>query len=452
MAKIVIIGAGLTGLSAAYHLEQQGFYDYKLFEKENVIGGLCKSVYQDGFTFDFTGHLLHISDPYFQGLIKQIVGVENLNKIIRKSFIYSHEVYTPYPYQINLHGLPIEVITDCIQGFVTIAKSRKKPKKYYQWVLQNFGTGFWKHFFFPYQRKLFDYDARKLSASWTSRFVPKTSLKQIIEGAIKPNNTSQVGYNASFFYPKQGGIFYWVNKLAKQLKNKIHTNFYVKTVDLKNKLIIFENGDFERFDTLISTIPLDILLKSIKEKPHIQLKQAAKKLLCNSVVNFNLGVFKQDISDKHWIYFPQKNVPFYRLGFYHNFSTAMAPKGCSCVYGEFSHVKKSKKFVSAKLKSSLKSAKDLLRISDTDILTEKIINIPHAYVIYDFWREKNIKSIHKRLHENKIHSIGRYGEWKYSSMQEAILDGKNMADKLMLHAPKTDLLAQKQTRRKNYNL
>jgi len=438
MAKIVIIGAGLTGLSAAYHLEKQGFYEYKLFEKENIVGGLCRSVYQDGFTFDFTGHLLHISDPYFQELIKQVVGVENLFNIVRKSFIYSHNTYTPYPYQINLHGLPTEVIADCIQGFVSRKKSRKKPKKYYQWVLQNFGAGFGKHFFFPYQRKLFDYDPRKLSASWTSRFVPKTSLKQIINGATKPNDVSQVGYNATFFYPKTGGIFYWIHKLAKQLKNKIYTNFCIKSIDLKNKVILFENGDFETFDTLISTMPLDVLLKLIKETPRLSLKQTGKKLLCNSVVNFNLGVFKENISDKHWIYFPQKRAPFYRLGFYHNFSTAMAPKGCGCVYGEFSHLKKSKKIVSEKLIDSLRSTKKLLGISDADLLTEKIIHIPHAYVVYDSWREKNLTSIHKRLHENKIYSIGRYGQWKYSSMQEAILDGKNIVDTLIGEFPSLD--------------
>jgi len=87
MAKIVIIGAGLTGLSAAYHLEKRGFSDYLLFEKEPSVGGLCRSVQQDGFTFDYTGHLLHTSDDYFRSLIQDIVGFENLNTITRRSFV-----------------------------------------------------------------------------------------------------------------------------------------------------------------------------------------------------------------------------------------------------------------------------------------------------------------------------------------------------------------------------
>ncbi len=94
MAKIVIIGAGPTGLSAAYHLEKKGFYDYKIFEKESNTGGLCRSVTQDGFTFDYTGHLLHIGDAYFRSFIEDVVGMQNLNTIHRRSFIYSQNTYT----------------------------------------------------------------------------------------------------------------------------------------------------------------------------------------------------------------------------------------------------------------------------------------------------------------------------------------------------------------------
>lgn len=125
MADIVIIGAGLTGISAAYHLEKKGFSSYRLFEKEQEIGGLCRSVTQDGFTFDFTGHLLHASDPYFSELIAQVVGVENLNSIDRASFIYSHHTFTRYPFQANLYGLPEQVIVDCIAGFVNRTQRRK---------------------------------------------------------------------------------------------------------------------------------------------------------------------------------------------------------------------------------------------------------------------------------------------------------------------------------------
>lgn len=147
MAKIVIIGAGLTGLSTAYHLEKNGFFDYSIYEKEKEIGGLCRSVSQNGFTFDFTGHLLHINDPYFNKLIDDIVGKENLNLIFRRSFVYSNNVFVNYPFQSNLYGLPIEVIVECIEEFVKRPKNKKNTKSFYDWVLKNFGAGIAKHFF-----------------------------------------------------------------------------------------------------------------------------------------------------------------------------------------------------------------------------------------------------------------------------------------------------------------
>ncbi len=97
MTRVVIIGAGLTGLSTAYHLEQLGFFDYVIFEKEPEIGGLCRSVTNNGFTFDYTGHLLHINDPYVKILIEKLVGFHNFNYIPRESFIYSQNVFTKYP-------------------------------------------------------------------------------------------------------------------------------------------------------------------------------------------------------------------------------------------------------------------------------------------------------------------------------------------------------------------
>ncbi len=432
MAKIVIIGAGLTGLSAAYHLEKKGFTRYKIFEKESVVGGLCRSTQQDGFTFDFTGHLLHISDPYFRSFIEKTIGINNLHSITRRSFIYSHDTYTKYPYQINLHGLPEKIIAECLEGFVKREKSVKKPKSFVQWVSQKFGNGFGKHFFFPYQQKIFAYNVYKITASWTGRFVPSTSLDRIIRGALTNNDDGDIGYNSHFFYPKKGGIMAWVQSIAKQIDNPIYTNFCVKKIDMQRKVIYFTNGHIEPFDQLITTMPLDILLASVHDTAATSLKKARHHLLCNSVINFNLGVRNPNLSDKHWIYFPEKKYPFYRIGFPHNFSPLSVPAGCSSLYGEFAHINKSSRWIKDMLKKALTSSKKLLNITDQELVTEKIMHISHAYVIYDFWRERNLKKILGRLQEYNVHSVGRYGQWKYASMQEAIMDGKKIAETMII--------------------
>lgn len=436
MAKIVIIGAGLTGISAAYHLEQKGFYDYAIFERDASIGGLCGTVQQDGFTFDFTGHYLHASDPYFKSMIEQLVGMENLNTVTRKSFIYSHNTYTRYPFQINLFGLPAEVITECIEGFVT-RPGNKKIKSFPDWVMSNFGAGFANQFFMPFQSKIFGHDINQITASWTGRFVPQTSLQQIITGSIKDVDDTAIGYNASFLYPKRGGIISWVQKIADQLKNPIHTQFSVTAINMKQNTVSFSNGHVEPFEQLISTMPLNRLLENLKEKSSTSFKAAASKLLCNSVTNFNLGINRPDLSDKHWIYFPESQYPFYRMGFPSNCAASMAPQGHSSLYGEFSHIGKSQAWVNDTLKASLDATKKLFKLSDAEIVTKKIIPISHAYVIYDFWRERQLPKLHKRLEEQNVYSVGRYGEWKYSSMQEAVLDGKKIAERLTFMPART---------------
>jgi protoporphyrinogen oxidase len=431
MAEIVIIGAGLTGLSTAYHLEKLGFTNYKLFEKEAEVGGLCRSVYQDGFTFDYTGHLLHINDDYFKEFITSVVGFENFNTINRRSFIYSQDTYTHYPYQVNLHGLPPRTIAECIEGFIERPRTKKIPKDFKSWVLTNFGKGIAEHFFYPYQEKIFSYPVEKLSSSWTGRFVPKTSLTEMITGALQVPQEQQIGYNAQFFYPKKDGIFFWIKKLHAQLKQPVQLQKTVTKIDLQEKKVIFSDGTYEQYKILINTMPLNIFLKSIKESSTTNLARQAKKLLCNSVVNFNLGIKRENFSDKHWIYYPEKQFPFYRIGFSNNFAASMAPQGYSSLYGEFSHLQKPHDEVKQMLETAISQTKKILKIDDSEIATEKIITIPHAYVIFDHWRDKNLPLIHQKLEEHDIHSIGRYGGWKYSSMQEGLLEGKQMAEKLL---------------------
>ncbi len=432
MAKVVIIGAGLTGISTAYHLEKNNFFDYQLFEKDQTVGGLCRSVIQDNFTFDYTGHLLHASDPYFRELIEQIVGMENLNIINRESFIYSHNTYTRYPFQANLYGLPAPVIAQCIEGFAQRPLSRHRPHSFHEWVLQNFGKGIAQHFFFPFQSKIFAYNIKKVSPTWMGRFVPNTTLTQLIEGSITDRSVGAIGYNANFVYPKQGGIQFWINKLANQLQNKIKTGYQAQEIDLKTKHVQFSGGHTESFEVLINTAPLDQFLNSLRGPQSVHsLRKASEKLLCNSVINFNLGIAREQLTTKHWIYFPEKQFPFYRIGFPHNFARSAVPAGCSSLYGEFSYLKKSRKPIHTIVNEAQEATKQLFALSDKEIITQKVISIPHAYVIYDFWREKNLPRILQRLTDLNIHSVGRYGGWKYSSMQEAVLDGKNTATEII---------------------
>jgi len=433
LAKTVIIGAGLTGLSAAYHLEQGGYSDYVIYEKENEVGGLCRSVRKDGFVFDYTGHLLHISDKYFHQFLANSLPFKQLNCITRQSRIYSNNCLTCYPFQTNLYGLPTNVIADCIEGFIK-RKNIKNPKSFHSWVLTNFGIGLAKHFFFPYQKKILQYNLKKIAASWTGRFVPQTDLKTIIDGAISKQEES-IGYNATFYYPKQGGIDQLIKGITSKLKKPINTNYEVKMIDLNRKQVTFSNGHCESYETLINTMPLKVFLQKVIDKSTTTFHQQHKHLVANSVLNINIGTSRKNINDHHWTYIPGKDYPFYRVGFPHLFAQNMAPANCSAIYTEVAYIGQTidnlPNYVFEKIKK-------FFALNDREIIVKQKLTIHHAYVIYNFWRERHLETLLAQLTQNNIYSIGRYGAWKYSSMQEAVLDGKKNAETILSAQEKWD--------------
>lgn len=430
MARTIIIGAGLTGLSAAYHLEQKGYTNLLILEQESNIGGLCRSVSDGGFTFDYTGHFLHLNNPYVSQLVASIIGFDFFNEIARRSFIFSNNTFTPYPFQMHLHGLPIDTCVDCIEGFITRPCTKRKPHSFHDWVMHNFGAGFGKHFFFPYQQKIFDYDVRKLQASWTGRFVPSTSLRSIIAGTITPHTQDAVGYNATFFYPKTPGIATFIEAFARHVQSPIITNTKVTHIDLTKKVITCADGSTHEYEQIISTMPLDLLIASINDTPTTLFCAARGKLQCTSVININLGLREPLPTNKHWVYYPEATSPWYRLGYPHAICPAAAPAQSSSVSLEISHRKRSHSWQTEAINRAHLSLNPLLGIEKETIATEMILRLPHAYVVFDSWREKHLQPLLFRLAHENIHSIGRYGAWKYASMHEAILDGKQIADML----------------------
>lgn len=430
MSKIIIIGGGLTGLSAAYHLEQAGITDYTLFEREPTVGGLCRSVTHDGFTFDYTGHLLHLNDPTCRALVDKTVGLNNFNTVSRNAYIYSEQVYTRYPYQINLHGLSAQTIADCLTGFI------QRPKKlsdtlWYQWVLKHFGAGFTHHFFLPFESKKLDFNAKKITSDWTGRFVPATSLSQIITGIQQGADPTPVGYNSQFLYPRTGGIQFWTHTFARHIKQPLQTNNRITRINTRAKTVTLSSGAIEPYTHLISTAPLDNLLEIITEQAHTNLAPARENLACTRVININMGIARAPDDTKHWIYFPEKKYPCYRMGFYHNFSPALTPENHQSIYAEFAVHNRSTQTITRRIRDTRKTVYEILGLTPADIITEKILDISHGYVIYTPWRATHVPAILATLsQEYQIHSIGRYGAWKYSSMQEALQDGAHIAQAL----------------------
>ena len=434
---VVVLGGGLAGLSTLWHLQRAGYDSSFLFEKESRVGGLARSEDVAGFTFDYTGHLLHFNRPAIQQLVEKLLG-ENLRFLPRNSWVYSKGVYTRYPFQTNLYGLPPQVIEECISGYIEATQSKspcstqtKNPSDYpsfADWIDRTLGSGIARHFMTPYNEKLWTIPLQELTCEWMGRFVPTTSLEQILDGA-REDCKHRSGYNARFGYPIRGGIEALPRAFSRQLR-QIHTGYEAVEIDPKDKLVTFSNGETMRFQVLVSTLPLPRLICAIKEAP-ATIRAAASRLRFTSVFNVNFGV-KRSLGDRHWIYVPEPEFLFYRIGFSHNFSPYQAPTGCSSIYAEVAYSlwrPLDKSQAAARVKADLVKAR-ILEERD-EIVAECCLDIPWAYVIYDHGTRQAVDQIQNYLLGLGIWSIGRYGAWEYSGMDEAIWQGKLVADRII---------------------
>jgi protoporphyrinogen oxidase len=226
---IVILGAGLAGLSTAYHL---GPSPHVVLEAEETPGGIARSRQAGEFVFDYTGHLLHLRDPRAQALVDLLLP-DAFRVIERRAVIRSHGTTLPFPFQGNLYGLPREIVARCIIDFAESTKSAVPSDpgaSFEEWSLSVFGRGISEAFMFPYNGKLFRRDPREMTADWVSWAVPKPTLDEVVRGALGIENRG-MGYNATFRYPTRGGIGVIASSLASRVAS-LRCGSRVREVDL----------------------------------------------------------------------------------------------------------------------------------------------------------------------------------------------------------------------------
>ncbi len=433
---IVIVGAGLAGLSTAYHLNGTA---YRVFEREQEVGGLCRSYRKDGFTFDYTGHLLHFRQAQIKALVERLLA-GRLDKHTRRSYIYSHRTYTEYPFQVNTFGLPPEVVRECLIGFIaTLTHPSTTPpetRSFKAWILENLGEGMAKHFMVPFNEKLWQVPLDELTSDWVSWLVPKPELKDVVNGALGIKDKA-FGYNPSFLYPSGSGIEALPQSFLPGVRD-VQCGSTLVEVDTERRQAVFvctqPNGSqvtrVEDYDTLVSTIPVPELVRRCTVFPN-HLREAAEGLRCVSVYNVNLGIARERITDKHWVYFPEPDYPFYRAGFPMNFSPSLGPIGCSSMYVEISHQPTelvANDELIRRIRHGLERAGILL--ANDRLVVSDVKDLRYAYVLFDRHRARVLPAILAELERLGIYSIGRYGRWEHTSMEDAIGQGMQLAERL----------------------
>ena len=422
MSKVdtVILGAGLTGLSAALSVGS----DYLLIEKASRPGGLTRTEKIDGYFFDHTGHWLHLRNDRTRKLVAELLG-ENLSEVQRKSKVYTQGSYTEYPFQGNLAGLPKQMAFDCLWGAIQAQLengNQPEPKNFEEFSRTLFGNGISDHFMVSYNRKLWGCEPSEITAEWCGRFFPKPNLEQIVKGALGISEVT--GYNAQFVYPREGGIEALPIAIAKRIE-KIQTNSAVEALHVGERWIEVK-GERIHYRRLISSIPLPELLKISLDLPD-PIKEAASCLRCTKLRYVNHGIKGKALDGIHWLYLPEPQLPFYRIGCSSNAISTLAPPGNSSLYVE---VGNDHNLPDVEVLSAIHEFfKEIGVISNkADIEVEEVRHIPYGYVIFDGNYDESRTRILPYLENNGIMSRGRYGSWIYSSMEDALLDGLGAGD------------------------
>ena len=303
----LILGGGLTGLSAAYHLRERA--DWLLLEREQEPGGLCRSYERAGFWFDHSAHLLNLRSPELAALVERLLpGAFVAHE--RRSFIYSHETYVPFPFQAHLYALPRAVTEECLLGYLRASTAQRGAiapgASLRDWALASFGEGIARHFFVPYNEKLWQCDLAELLVDEVQWSIPRPAPDVVVRGALGAD-TPGLGYNPTFGYPRSGGIGVLARALASEIERArpgaLRLDEPVLEIDLERRELHTSRGATHRFDALVSTLPLPELIARIRSVPEA-VGRAASELRYVSVACVNLGFARSGMSDRHWVYFP----------------------------------------------------------------------------------------------------------------------------------------------------
>lgn len=408
----IIIGAGATGLAYASFTTNP----YIILEADNEIGGYCKTIKQDGFVWDYSGHFFHFRHPEMEEYICKYILPDSILKCHKHTQIRYKDIYVDFPFQKNIHQLDKQELIECLYDLFN--NKYTSSVNFLEMLYCKFGKSISEKFLRPYNEKLYACDLNHLDKDAMGRFFPYADKEDIIRNFKSDNNTS---YNDFFTYPRGGAIDY-INSIAERVDNSaLRLGEKVMRIDTQLKMVYTNKSEYH-YDNLISTIPFPKLLELCG-------KTVGKSVYSwNKVLVFNLG-FDSKGTDQinNWVYFPDKSLAFYRVGYYDNIFNDQRMS----LYVELGFSADTNVDVEYWKQRVLDDLKRVGVISGNQQLVSihSVIMDP-AYVHITSESIEDVKIKKKEFAEDNIYSIGRYGSWTYCSIEDGLLEAQGLAKEL----------------------
>lgn len=420
MNEVLVLGAGIAGISACYHARQAGLAA-SCFEAKASAGGLVANFEIDGFRFDNAVHLSFSKDDYVNSLFLKTPYITHTPS----PYCYDDGYWLKHPVQNNLYPLPVADKIACIESFV--ARPDGVATDYQQWLLQQYGVEIASRYPLRYTTKYWGLAASRLSVSWIGDRMRRAALTEILQGAFEPRQ-DQHYYASQMRYPKQGGYFAFIKDIAESIP--IQTNKTATKIDVKNRAVHFSDGTVEHYQQLINTLPLPALCRLLVDCPE-EVHQAGEALLWTRVDLISVGLSGVEVPKHLWFYIYDEEQYAARAYSPSLKSPNNAPDGCSSLQFEVYSLSTSPAPDPQMLIANVKQSLIDMKIATAEqVLFCHHKQLPFGNVVFDLGMEDRRDKILQYLQEQSILTAGRFGCWDYYWSDQSFLSGMKAAQQL----------------------
>lgn len=440
--RIVVIGAGPTGLGAAWRLAEHGHTDWTLLDAASRPGGLSTSHVDDaGFTWDLGGHVLFSHYRYFDRLMDRALGDAWFTHE-REAWVWMRERWIPYPFQNNVWRLPDEDLVRCLEGLVEIQRSAPvatAPAHFAEWLQRSFGRGLCDVFMYPYNFKVWAHEPHTMGTTWMGERVATVDLARILRNLVRRVDDVSWGPNATFRFPRHGGTGAIWQSLASQLPpERLSLGRTVVAIDTGTRRLQLDDGTTESYDALVSSMPLSTTLRLATDLPALQPLAARFVHSSSHIVGVGFeGEPPEALRSKCWMYFPEGDTPFYRVTVFSNYSqnNVARPGAQWSLMAEVSESSVKPVDAATIVEQVVDGFRRVGFIGDrTRIVTRWHRRLPHGYPTPWLGRDEVLDAVQPTLESRGILSRGRFGAWKYevSNQDHSAMQGVEAIDRLLL--------------------